>query len=106
MRGRHDNGLTVIAILSVAFAAVQWGSQGVKFGVSLLFVAFISFMCGEEYGRGPRAINAVPRLARMRRALRWVDERWYHRNRDFWGLVLVGLFFTATVALMVWVVSE
>jgi hypothetical protein len=44
-------GLQVIALISITFAAAQWGSQGVKFGVSLLLVALIAFLLGERMAR-------------------------------------------------------
>lgn len=46
-----DNRLTLIAIIAIAFAAVQWGSRDVRFGVTILFVAFIAFLAGERWGR-------------------------------------------------------
>lgn len=47
------NGLRIIVILSIAFTAVEWGSQGVRFGVTILGVAFVAFLLGrrwEEWG--------------------------------------------------------
>lgn len=48
---RYDNGLALIAIISVSFSVAEWGSKDVKFGLSMLFVAFISFLCGKQWTR-------------------------------------------------------
>jgi hypothetical protein len=31
---------------SIAFAAVEWGGQEVRFGVTILFVAFVAYLAG------------------------------------------------------------
>lgn len=50
MGRKLDNRLGVIGLLAIAFAAVEWGSQDIRFGVSLLFVAIIAFLAGRRRG--------------------------------------------------------
>lgn len=45
------NGLTIIIICSIAFTAAEWGSVDVRFGVTILGVAFIAFLAGRRWGR-------------------------------------------------------
>lgn len=40
--------VTIIALIAIAFAAVQWGSRDVRFGVTILFVAFVAFLAGRR----------------------------------------------------------
>lgn len=99
MTKRYDNGFTLIAIVSVTFAVAEWGSQGVKFGLSLLFVAFISFLCGEKWARGPRAINAPPRLRHLRAVREWLLDQWLDADLEKrFGIVALPIL----VALVVW----
>lgn len=99
---RYDNGFTLIAIVSVTFAVAEWGSQGVKFGLSLLFVAFISFLSGEKWARGPRAINAAPRLDPVRRAASWVIREWRYLDAE---KKFAGFVFIFCAAALVWAFS-
>lgn len=43
--------LTIIFIISIAFTAVEWGSVDVRFGVTILGVAFIAFLAGRYWER-------------------------------------------------------
>lgn len=43
------NGLAIIIICSIAFTAVEWGSVDVRFGVTILGVAFIAFLAGRRW---------------------------------------------------------
>lgn len=45
------NGLAIIIICSIAFTAAEWGSIDVRFGVTILGVAFIAFLAGLRWGR-------------------------------------------------------
>jgi hypothetical protein len=43
------NGLRIIIIVSIAFTAAEWGSVDVRFGVTILGVAFIAFLAGQRW---------------------------------------------------------
>lgn len=94
MSTRLDDRLTIIALISIAFAAVELGSQDFRFGVALVFTAFIAFHAGCRWERGPRAINAGPRA--WRRALWWAQQRRRYRidwsSEAVWvcGIILVA----------------
>lgn len=45
------NGLIIIIFCSIAFTAAEWGSVGVRFGVTILGVAFVAFIAGRRWGR-------------------------------------------------------
>jgi len=45
------NSLAIIIICSIAFTAAEWGSRDVRFGVTILGVAFIAFLAGRRWGR-------------------------------------------------------
>lgn len=45
------NGLRIIAIISIAFTAAEWGSRDVRFGVTILGVAFVAYLAGGRWGR-------------------------------------------------------
>lgn len=38
--------MRIIMILSIAFTAAEWGSVDVRFGVTILGIAFIAFLLG------------------------------------------------------------
>lgn len=44
----HATGMQLIALFAIVFAAVQWGSRDIRFGVAILFVAFIAFLAGRR----------------------------------------------------------
>ena len=43
------NGLRIIIICSIAFTAAEWGSRDVRFGVTILGVAFVAFLAGRRW---------------------------------------------------------
>lgn len=45
---RYDTRLTFILLIAIAFATAQWGSRDVRFGVTILFVAFVAFLAGRR----------------------------------------------------------
>lgn len=45
------NGLRVIILCSIAFVTAEWGSIDVRFGVTILGVAFIAFLTGSRWGQ-------------------------------------------------------
>lgn len=51
MTHRLDDRLTIIAIIAIAFTAVEFGGRDFRFGVAILFVAFISFLAGQRWER-------------------------------------------------------
>lgn len=40
--------LRIIVIFSIAFTAAEWGSIDVRFGVTILGVAFVAFLAGRR----------------------------------------------------------
>lgn len=95
---RLDDRLTIIAFISIAFAAVGLGSPDFRFGVALVFTAFIAFQAGCRWERGPRAINAGPRA--WRRMFWWVQDRWYRIDWSSEAAIvsLIVLVFVVVVA--------
>lgn len=45
------NGLRIVFIVSIAFTAAEWGSVEVRFGVTILGVAFVAFLLGRRWPR-------------------------------------------------------
>lgn len=45
------NGLRLIIIFSIAFTAVEWGSRDVRFGVTIVGVAYVAFLLGRQWER-------------------------------------------------------
>lgn len=48
MTTRNDTRLALIFLIAVAFAAAEWGGRDVRFGVTILFVAFVAFLAGRR----------------------------------------------------------
>lgn len=61
-----DTRLTMIALISIAFAAVEWGGRDVRFGVTILFVAFVAFLAGRRERRRGRVSVVVDFLSSWR----------------------------------------
>lgn len=43
--------VAIIFILSIAFCAAEWGGTDVRFGVTILGVAFLAFLLGRLWRR-------------------------------------------------------